>query len=71
MIDQMKMEKIVLVREGFNPLTLRKVIYTNETYFYEMLCYTRRDGSGRYEKINLPIEDIENQINVYKEKTNV
>ena len=67
MIDQMKMEEIVLQKEGFAPLTLRKVTLVDETYFYEMLAY-QKGLHKRWEKIKFTHSEVEDQIFKYRKK---
>jgi hypothetical protein len=67
-MSKLRSEHIVLCRDGFCDLTIRRWNYEDGTHSYDMLCYTYRNGDTRWQKINLSNEEIEKQIKLYKRK---
>jgi hypothetical protein len=59
-------DEITLRKEGFTDLTIRKV-YGG----YEMLTYTRRDGTKVWTKITFTDEQVEKQIEMYRVKEEI
>lgn len=64
-MDKLRSERILLYREGFNPLLIRRWNYHDGTYIYEIRCNVRKNGDERWERINLPNEEVEGQIEKY------
>lgn len=63
----MRSEQIILYKKGFNPLTIRRWNYEDGSRCYDILCHTYLNGDTRWQKLLLSNEEVEKQIEMYKE----
>ena len=67
-MDKMTMKEIVLRKEGFKDLTLRKVSLLDGPVYYELLSYIYNRGDKRWAKLTMSNPLIEQHIEKYKYK---
>lgn len=65
-MDKIRSERIWLYKDGFRPILIRRWNYQDGSYVYEMRCHLYNNGDERWEKINLPNDEVERQITLYE-----